>query len=165
MLIDALNEVFRACWTQSEKSGWHEKHEYLIKAKNYFADKVEPSSEDSELWAGLQSEIMMARRRVISEKLTLIHTEVSEAMEALRNPSWDPAKTYYLVDGMYVEAGTLDEEERKTHKPEGVVTELADVIIRCADLAVEIGGNLGVEIAYKMSYNALRSFRHGGKRA
>jgi NTP pyrophosphatase (non-canonical NTP hydrolase) len=43
--------------------------------------------------------------------------------------------------------------------------ELADVVIRAMDTAVQLGIDLGRAIARKTAYNRTRSYRHGGKRA
>ena len=56
-----------------------------------------------------------------------------------------------------VEAGFL--------KPEGVPSELADIVIRVMDCAVRYGIDLGAEIELKHAYNKTREFRHGGKRS
>ena len=41
--------------------------------------------------------------------------------------------------------------------------ELADIVIRCLDMAGALSVNLDRAVAEKMRYNATRSYRHGGK--
>lgn len=79
----------------------------------------------------------------LAAKLCLIHSEVSEALECVRR-------------------GELETFERDG-KPEGLPSELADVVIRCLDLAGALGIDLGAEIERKRAYNATRTHRHGGK--
>ena len=49
-------------------------------------------------------------------------------------------------------------------KPEGELIELADTVIRIADYCGHKGWDLAKAINAKMSYNATRSHRHGGKK-
>ncbi len=84
----------------------------------------------------------------VPEKLALIHSEVSEALEDWRNNK-DMKKIYYTKDG----------------KPEGFIVELADVLIRIGDLCGRYGLNLEEALKVKMEYNDTRPYRHGGKRA
>jgi NTP pyrophosphatase (non-canonical NTP hydrolase) len=83
------------------------------------------------------------------KRLGLIHSEVSEAIEELRRPRFDPRET----------------REDETGKPEGLPSELADVVIRCLDLAAAHGIDLEAAMERKLAYNAVRGYRHGGKRA
>ena len=71
----------------------------------------------------------------IPEKLCLIHSEVSEALEALRGP---------------------DEENN-------IGEELADIIIRVFDLAGHLDINIYKEITDKMEKNFKREYKHGKK--
>lgn len=83
----------------------------------------------------------------IPEKLALVHSETSEALEDFRNGNMK--LNIRDVDG----------------KPEGFATELADIVIRVADLCGYLGIDLEYAILVKMEYNKSRSFRHGGKKA
>lgn len=78
------------------------------------------------------------------ERIALIHSEASEALEAFRDG---------LLSGLSAEG-----------KPEGVASELADIVIRVMDLSEREGIDLEDAIISKMAYNKTRSFRHGGKR-
>jgi NTP pyrophosphatase (non-canonical NTP hydrolase) len=85
------------------------------------------------------------RPREVPELLCLIHSEVSEALEAWR------------IRGLDAWLGTGG-------KPEGVASELADVIIRIGDMAARYEIDLDAAVAEKMAFNATRPHKHG-KRA
>jgi NTP pyrophosphatase (non-canonical NTP hydrolase) len=72
--------------------------------------------------------------RMVSEKLCLIHSEVSEAMEGYRKDLMDDK----LPDRKMIEV------------------ELADALIRICDLAGAMGMDLGGAVAAKMQYNMQR---------
>lgn len=81
----------------------------------------------------------------IPEKLALIHSEVSEALEDFR----DGKMELYISNG----------------KPCGFPVELADIVIRCLDLAGYLAIDLESMIDLKMAYNETRPYRHGDKAA
>lgn len=109
----------------------------------------------------------------VPEKLALIHSEVSEALEAYRIDGTHTRCWFCNGEGL-VEGSPCAECDgaalQQIHydakgKPEGVITELADVLIRIADLCGALNLDLATAIEIKHSYNATREFRHGGKRA
>ena len=76
------------------------------------------------------------------ELIALIHTELSECVEALRN-----GNQYSLRCPGFTEA----EEE------------LADAMIRIGDMAVFMDFDIAGAVESKMEYNKSREKRHGGK--
>ncbi len=68
--------------------------------------------------------------------IALIHSELSEALEAYR----------------------------KRKDADAIAEELADVVIRVADLCGYLGINLEAAVERKMAYNETRPYRHGGVR-
>jgi len=74
----------------------------------------------------------------------LIHSEISEATEEVRNNK----EFYYKVDG----------------KPEGEAVELVDAIIRIMDYFAYKNWDLESILKTKVEYNRNRSYRHGGKK-
>lgn len=82
----------------------------------------------------------------LGTRLMLMVSEIAEALEAMR-------------DGMSVE----DTIVRDDGKPEGIPSELADVVIRVLDFCGAYGIPLERTILQKMAYNSTRPHRHGGK--
>lgn len=98
-------------------------------------------------------------------KLALIGTEVTEAIEELRNGR-DAEERYYSggYDEDVLEDWDKQDLDGNPRKPEGVPSELADVVIRAFDFAAEHNFGLAEVILEKLAYNETRGRMHGGKK-
>ena len=99
-------------------------------------------------------------------KLALIMTEAAEAIEELRVGR--AADYTYYTGGAGDFSGPCGEGERydaegRLRKPEGVPSEVADILIRCLDYADEFGFSLAYIVQEKLGYNATRPAKHGKK--
>jgi NTP pyrophosphatase (non-canonical NTP hydrolase) len=133
--------------------------------------------------------------RSFGEIIALIHSEASEALEEWRNNRNPADRYYTVAkyrpevktleehlhewanaldthgEGFVIEEFGLPEEIAAELvvagflKPEGIPSELADIVIRVGDTAYECDIDLGEEILLKMAYNATRPYKHGGKRS
>jgi NTP pyrophosphatase (non-canonical NTP hydrolase) len=74
------------------------------------------------------------------EKIALIHTELSEALEGIRerNPSSDHIPQFSAAE-----------------------EELADAVLRIMDLAYARGWNVADAVEAKMAFNETRPYKHG----
>lgn len=83
--------------------------------------------------------------RSFPELIALMHSELSEALEA-----WRERDVAITTEG---------------NKPEGYGVEMADCIIRILDCCDYMGIDIDQAITRKIAYNRTRPYRHGGKRA
>lgn len=106
------------------------------------------------------------KEKNIGEMLCLIHSEVSEALEADRKDLY--ADTQYL-DEMTAHGYTWDDSllsfttAFKKSVKNTFEDEMADIIIRVLDLCAFKGIDIEKHIALKMQYNATREKYHGKK--
>lgn len=106
---------------------------------------------------------LLNNKEQIGNKLMLIVGEVAEAHEEIR-AGIDPQLTYYPSKSVTPTWMTPVERaafEFAPHKPEGVPSELADIVIRVFDLAGALGIDLADAIKEKAAFNATRPHKHG----
>ena len=110
-----------------------------------------------------------ARVDYVLSKLMLVVGEVAEAQEDVRDPRKKLSGQYCELGGELLDYNAqtkgVEATDGKLLKPVGFDSELADILIRVADLADEFDVDLADAVDRKMRYNATRAFRHGGKLA
>lgn len=117
-----------------------------------------------EIHANAKSKGFFDEPKNIGEMLALIHSEVSEALEADRNNNYFNKELYHaelVAQSQHGKDGEI--LAFKTHVKNTFEDELADVMIRVMDLAAFKGIDLEYHILHKMNYNANREHKHGKK--
>ena len=117
-----------------------EKGNYSIKELSIVAHQI---AKEHGWWDG--------KPREFAELSMLIVCEVSEAVEEYRN-GHEPQETYYSKD------------KQGNDKMEGIPSELADIVIRVADMCGHYGIDLEKAILEKIEYNKSRPYKHGNKK-
>lgn len=136
--LQPLRDLQRRIGEANAAKGFHEEGDWLREGLQADRDpEVTPYIGD-------------ALRNYYTARLALITTEVAEAIEELRNGR--------AVDETWYSGENSATQPRK---PEGVPSELADVVIRSLDLAEEAGIDLAAIIEEKLAYNNTRAHKHG----
>lgn len=94
--------------------------------------------------------------RNFGEVVALMHSELSEALEA-----WREGQPILQIKCVSIH----DIGEVCTFKPDGIAVELIDCMIRILDALVEMKIDPEEVLRLKMDYNNTRPYRHGGKLA
>lgn len=102
---------------------------------NYLVNRCYTASHAAGWWTDPQTHEPIDPHTVVPTKLCLIHSEISEALEGHRKTKLD---------------------DHLPHR-QSIEVELADAIIRIADLAGALGLDLGGAVVEKMAYNAKRA--------
>ena len=103
------------------------------KAKGFWEDREDLDKKYS------GNELEFVKKASKAQMLALIHSEISEALEADRKNLMD---------------------NKLSHRT-GLEVELADAVIRIFDMAGGLGIDLGGAIEEKLNYNTTRPYKHG----
>lgn len=119
-------------------------------------------------WAtrkGWNSKVDPLNPSIFGEKIALMHSELTEALEEFR--AGHAVDQVYFIDKINNNAAHmmrgLFEKDPGNNKPEGVPIELADCIIRILDFCAANDIDIDDAVNLKMRYNETRPYKHGGK--
>jgi NTP pyrophosphatase (non-canonical NTP hydrolase) len=101
-----------------------------IEGVNYLQKQIHEANVEKGFWG---------EPRTVAHCIALIHSELSEALEADRKDLMDDHLPQY----------------------KGLIVELADAVIRILDLAGHLNLPLGQAIIDKLAYNKSRPYKHG----
>lgn len=157
-VFESLRALQNFCYQNARSKGFHEAADNLNDAL------AEASHND----LTLEKVLLDAKADRAGNRLMLIVGEANEAHEEIRNgnePDFEwVSYPKSLVDEVGEErAAEIFAERGLLPKPEGVPSEIADIVIRCFDFAGEHGIDLADVIRRKMAYNASRERLHGKK--
>ena len=123
---------------------------------NEFVKEVHQNAVEHGWWDG--------EERKFGELIALCHAELSEALEEFRN-GHEPTDTYYSIKDIYGKEWNTSQksDDGKAYKPEGIPSELADVIIRIFDMCGRYDIDIEAILKEKHEFNKTRPYKHGGK--
>ena len=104
-------------------------------ATNALVGYIHQQNVDAGWWNDLQTGESLIGKRNVGELIALVHSELSEALEAHRKDLMD---------------------DKLPHR-KGIEVELADAVIRIYDMAGGLGLDLGGAIVEKLEYNRKRA--------
>ena len=105
--------------------------------------------------------------RTFGDDVALLHSEVSEMLEAYRDHGLEDAtvteRVFRGIGKDFADDSKTRTEPIENPKPEGVGSEAADVLVRLLDTCERRGINLRKEFERKIAFNRTRGYRHGGR--
>lgn len=101
------------------------------------------------------------KEKSVPEHIALIHSEISEALEADRT---DRPHAPNINEIMSIDEDMGFAFAFKNHVKDSFGDELADAVIRIMDLCAALEIDLQGHVEAKMRYNKTRPHKHGGKK-
>ena len=122
--VQGVNEMCKHIYEENKKKGFWDERESILKKENLSS-----------------SEVDFIGNAFIAQMIALVHSELSEALEASRKNLMDDKLPHRL----------------------GLEVELADAVIRIFDMCGGLGINLEDAIKEKLEFNRSRPYKHGKK--
>lgn len=119
----------------------------FLECMEKLVDRCHENSKAKGFWSG------GGDNESIPAKLALLHSEVSEWLEAYRKGDPECEKPIDIIDPKLIGRRRITSSEE----------EAADIMIRLCDLCGRLGIDLGAVTLAKMVYNASRPHMHGKK--
>jgi hypothetical protein len=165
--FDTLNQIATHVHETSQGKGWHTEEDDALQAmKDVVAElELEGLPCAPHFKQRLEAAANRLQTAIDAERIALIQSEASEALEILRDPHMEFNVMYYedktstsgyrTKDDYYYEPGS---------KPIGAPSEYADIIIRVLHHCARRNIDIASAVREKMAYNLSRPFKHGGKK-
>ncbi|MDF2506340.1 MAG: hypothetical protein K0Q52_199 [Microbacterium sp.] len=167
--VDAIRSLQKLIGAGNAEKGFHNEGREILGLPQFLSGAHPEPGFFHRLIAKIVKLVPALERNYWTARLSLITTEVAEAIEELRNgrgvtETWFSAKT--AIGTIAWNAGeepNLILPEGVIGKPEGVPSEVVDVVVRSFDFAEEAQFDLAEILDRKLAYNASRGKMHGRK--
>ena len=100
------------------------------------------------------------KKENLGQTLCLIHSEISEALEAIRKNRYANLSYFEIDDKKFSDIVSF-ESNFKTHIKDTFEDEIADTFTRLMDLVGALDIDIDRHIELKRRYNSLREYKHG----
>lgn len=143
----ALNQIASAIYQNAVDHGFYDAEHKMVKAVGSDISNHE-----------------ILQHLVFGQRVALIHSELSEALEADRMNRFASLASFNSKRQVTPRTGVDPFKDKfEIHIKDTVEDEIADALIRILDLCAANNIDIGTHVRLKMAYNAMRPKMHGKK--